>query len=581
MKQVESSVNQQNFLERVYAFLENRPVARWLLIVSLAYITWIYFGAIDDEVVGFTHDDGVYLIAGKALAEGKGFILEHVVGQPAQVKYPILYPLILALGWKIYPQFPENLYFLTAVTTSFTIAGLYFTYRLFRLYDFPRLLSIALIWMIATNFYFFYYGTSIMSEGPYYCISVLLLYYACRIFKQPTLTNRNIVLLIGLSVLTFHARIIGLSLISAISVYLFFKYSFKDVLKYTVPTVLLTVLPWAWWIIINRPEEINAFNYPLVYAYSNYGEELWAQIENGVYFNRVFDTFSNTLWRLLENMFNVIPNFFKVISRWNKTWIKDPVISMTHGIIVAVSTYALVGYFLTQIISWVRSTFKLLQPSLKQWRDIFLSVPALYLVIYCLILILWGYPSQPGRFLLMLSPLLWLYFFKPLLTMNNQKKVGFIVLFCFLSLIGAPKTIYSVDYIRKHHWIDSGKARTLWKEYQSLNFYINNNLKGTDVIGAVHDTAVFLYTGNPTYMLIMEELKNKFTIGESRYGETLLKALKSYNVKYLVVDPQMNNRFIVHPQNLIAYVLLNEFSQQFELVFQSPLDNVRLYRIVD
>ena len=61
------------------------------------------------HVSGTFHDDGIYVATAKSLAEGNGFRLIDLPGQPAQTKYPFLYPAALAVIWKSWPRFPENL----------------------------------------------------------------------------------------------------------------------------------------------------------------------------------------------------------------------------------------------------------------------------------------------------------------------------------------------------------------------------------------------------------------------------------------------------------------------------------------
>ena len=50
---------------------------------------------------GIWHDDGVYLLIGKALASGKGLIYAGVPGELPAAKFPPLYPLVLAPFWLV------------------------------------------------------------------------------------------------------------------------------------------------------------------------------------------------------------------------------------------------------------------------------------------------------------------------------------------------------------------------------------------------------------------------------------------------------------------------------------------------
>ena len=51
--------------------------------------------------VGAFNDDGVYAVLGKAIAEGRGYLSIHLVGAPVHPKFPPVFPLVLALFWKI------------------------------------------------------------------------------------------------------------------------------------------------------------------------------------------------------------------------------------------------------------------------------------------------------------------------------------------------------------------------------------------------------------------------------------------------------------------------------------------------
>ena len=59
---------------------------------------------------GFFHDDSLYFSSARSLASGAGYRMPSVPGEPAQSKYPILYPWLLSQIWHVWPGFPGNLY---------------------------------------------------------------------------------------------------------------------------------------------------------------------------------------------------------------------------------------------------------------------------------------------------------------------------------------------------------------------------------------------------------------------------------------------------------------------------------------
>lgn len=68
---------------------------------------------------GVWHDDGVYLLVGRALSEGHGFRYLGVVGEPPAVKFPPAYPGLLALLWWVFGS-------LRAVTIAAVLLNLAF-----------------------------------------------------------------------------------------------------------------------------------------------------------------------------------------------------------------------------------------------------------------------------------------------------------------------------------------------------------------------------------------------------------------------------------------------------------------------
>ncbi len=59
--------------------------------------------------LGIYHDDAIYAVTAKSLAEGGGYRIGSLPEQPHQTKYPPLWPAVLAVVWHLAPQFPANL----------------------------------------------------------------------------------------------------------------------------------------------------------------------------------------------------------------------------------------------------------------------------------------------------------------------------------------------------------------------------------------------------------------------------------------------------------------------------------------
>jgi hypothetical protein len=100
--------------------------------ILLLYITFI--GHLHPvNLFGATQDDPIYFSSAKALAEGKGYILPSLPGEPqAANKFPVLYPWMLSWIWRLNPSFPANVNDGVGLTVAFGLVYLSVAFRFFR-----------------------------------------------------------------------------------------------------------------------------------------------------------------------------------------------------------------------------------------------------------------------------------------------------------------------------------------------------------------------------------------------------------------------------------------------------------------
>lgn len=67
------------------------------------------------DPIGVFNDDGIYLLTAKALAMGQGYVYPQLPGTPAAIHYPPVWPMLLALVWKVAPAFPANIAWLKLI----------------------------------------------------------------------------------------------------------------------------------------------------------------------------------------------------------------------------------------------------------------------------------------------------------------------------------------------------------------------------------------------------------------------------------------------------------------------------------
>src|SRR5260370_14515344 len=129
------------------------------------FVGWAYWTALHAPAVGMFHDDGIYAVTAKALATGRGY---HIVSLPteiAQTKYPILFPVLLAVVWKLFPEFPRNLFWLTLAPFLCTLVWGALAYRLFREKTGSGAASMTLTGWMAVAPWVLFLGTALLSES--------------------------------------------------------------------------------------------------------------------------------------------------------------------------------------------------------------------------------------------------------------------------------------------------------------------------------------------------------------------------------------------------------------------------------
>jgi len=101
--------------------------------------------------LGIYHDDAIYVITARSLAEGVGYRALHLPGEPFQTKYPPLWPAVLALAWWGHTGYPEGLPRTMAICWAMLVFVGLASYWLFRTYGFAKQWSWLLASLIVLN----------------------------------------------------------------------------------------------------------------------------------------------------------------------------------------------------------------------------------------------------------------------------------------------------------------------------------------------------------------------------------------------------------------------------------------------
>lgn len=235
-------------------------VRTWVLLVlgclPSAWLAWTYR---DLPRIGELHDDGIYLISAKSLTDGGGYRILSLPEEPAQTKYPPLYPLYLSTLWRWGPAFPAMLPWAMLLQWVFIPLMLVLAAFYYRRHD----LAPALAALLGFNAYVLAFGTSLFTEIPF---TALLL--ACLLTGEAgwALTAGAIA---GAAYLT---RTAAMPLLVAMPLFYWLKGDRRGALRF-VAGMLPAMIGWTWWTQVHRTPsqdlvQIESTNY-LAYQFMN------------------------------------------------------------------------------------------------------------------------------------------------------------------------------------------------------------------------------------------------------------------------------------------------------------------------
>jgi hypothetical protein len=157
-----------------------------LLIVCILLIPSILYLWPQSDVPTFCdlHDDCIYFVSAKSLADGGGYRIASLPGEPAQTKYPPLYPLLLSLAWRVNPEFPANLtlaVWISWLALPALLMGLASLYPRLGLSGWRTWILLALI---AVNPYTITFSSKLLSEILFMALFVGVLILAERALQK-------------------------------------------------------------------------------------------------------------------------------------------------------------------------------------------------------------------------------------------------------------------------------------------------------------------------------------------------------------------------------------------------------------
>ncbi len=489
--------------------LPKTQIDRTVLIIffcTILFLLPVYSICYHAEAFGLFHDDGVYLVSAKSLTEHGTYSIESLPNPIPQTKYPILYPLVLALLLKINPNIPANLWLLKLPSLIFAVAWFYLIYR-FISHRYSRVLACIALAFIMASPWILYMSASLL---PDLLFSALCLGCAMVLDKSrhhiPGYREVLIAALLAGTAFLVNAK--GITIIIAAILFLLIQRKWKPLILFSC-VVAITCLPWlVWQSLIPAPSDpilryYSKLSYPAGHILGNYSLGQTAHVFA-----------MNILYTGIE--------FIDLIS------LKSSYPSISIILLFALAYLSVTGFWLS-----IRAQ---------------ITAVDLWFAVHVGMLLLWVWP--PGRYLIPLLPIFLCYVGLSASNLVNRcpqvlkpRLVMICVTLCFLVL--AFSTTYqsaAFAWEKSSVAITSGRDPEDWQAIKTLCTWIRQNTKPDAIITTNLDPLVYLLTGRKSirafkgdpYILIYSSDENRKPLGDAM---EFRNHLMRHRVRYLMVTP--------------------------------------------
>jgi hypothetical protein len=225
---------------------------------------------------GLMVDDGYYMMLAKALSEGEGYRLVSSATTAMVPLYPPGFPALLSIVFRLFPEFPQNVWLLKCVSIAAMLGVGLLTYAYSRRRQMSQELAACVAVAIAITPAFVFLATStVMSECVFTLFqlaTVLLVHRSAdaRDSGQARLFTIGAALTAGAIVLV---RSAGLGLVLAVGLWFLKERMWKRAALFGSVAVLC-ILPWMLYARAHAPTPVERVLHGGSIVYS-YGEQIW------------------------------------------------------------------------------------------------------------------------------------------------------------------------------------------------------------------------------------------------------------------------------------------------------------------
>jgi len=512
---------------------------------------------------GSHYDDTLYVTAAKSMATGEGYRMINLPQPVAQTVIPPLYPFVLSLIWRVYPQFPDNVVWMMLFSVIATMGFLLlsWTYLLKNGYA-TRWQALAVVTLTAINWRMMSLATSTISEGLFALLSVAALHLAEKYEEEGRTwkTGAVVGLIVGLVFLT---RTSGLALLAAVAIYYVYRRQWKRVL---VPGLVAGLFVFAWfgWCYVNS----NSVGGEHASSYAGYAQG-------------ISDTVSklqtlNGESRFMAYLNIVETNSLALILVW------APIQSL--GLRATLATPLLVPLILLSFAFLVAGFLREIRKGIRLLEIYCLFHLGLHLVV----------PSHSyERYLSPIVPFLLFFLVRELSTLFRTLRTALILNQSVLSktactviglvmIAATGVTLYS-NSSGIYHTLNDLRPRAGSEQDKQTFDWIKANTERTSVIICFSDLKYFLYTGRkavrsvPVNVLDLTVYQTKEP-APNDLATTFLNIIDENRASYFILTPSdFRDQAPAYGASVEAYITKHQ--ERFVQVFQSEDGRTHIYQI--
>ncbi len=210
-----------------------------MLLILIGFI--VVYNYIYDAKPDMNGDNFAYILLGRNIADGMGFVNATEVAHRPHTHFPPGYPYLLALIIKV---FGDDLAYYKIANGLFFLASVYLIYFIVKKISKSTALAFLVAIFTLLNSVFLRFSTIEMSEIPFLFITLLALYFFLISYEKDNFLKSKsfwgMVVLLGIS---YYFKMLGVALIAGVLGLYFFDRKWKQLIVATIAVVVL-VLPW-------------------------------------------------------------------------------------------------------------------------------------------------------------------------------------------------------------------------------------------------------------------------------------------------------------------------------------------------